>query len=368
MEKKDFYWGFSHCGYFDTLYPWAPLSTEEKIKRAVREMREIGVGWWRPHIHWHIVEPVIKNVNLKVSDVTEEMVENYAFVDKEINWKDCDLMVDICTSQGIGLFIVLCCGYTWQLPLFRSEKGYIKATPNNVGRENYLGLIYLHTRAAVRRYKDRVKVWELENELNGAAETILAARWRHGSLWFSFNFLTDIIKTMYEAVKKEDPEAKTTHNFHTDARILHPIYSWKIDVKKWIKYLDIIGIDPYPNYIMGRPVGGKIVCKKAKAAKKISQGKPVMILESGYPVKPGWRMYSEKGQTRYIQQIADLARRNDADGFFYYCLVSPEGYPTEGPWSYKYFQAIEHWWGMIRSDDSYRPAFYEYREIIQKNK
>ena len=53
-------------------------------------------------------------------------------------------------------------------------------------------------------------------------------------------------------------------------------------------------------------------------------------------------------------------------GFYYYELCSPEGFPVEGPWSNRFFQSIEPWWGMVRRDDSRRASWFEYRRAMEE--
>jgi hypothetical protein len=90
-----------------------------------------------------------------------------------------------------------------------------------------------------------------------------------------------------------------------------------------------------------------------------------MVLESGYPVKPAYRGMSESRQASYVRDAVESAAGAGAHGFYYYCLCSPEGYPVEGPWSNRFFQNIEPWWGFLRCDDSKRAAWFEYRRSIE---
>jgi hypothetical protein len=358
MDDENFMWGFSQTDYPDSLYPWKDLGLDEKLDLLVRDLRGTGVKWFRPHIHWNGIEPIADRWNIKVKEVTDELVQQYC---NSARWGDYDAMIDKLIAGGINLFPVIGCGYIYFLPFYKDKKSE-KIIPDNVGKENYLGLLYLYARAVVRRYKKRVKYWQIENELNVAGETVIWG-WRKGVSWFNWKFLTEVLKTLNRAVKIEDPEAKTTMNFHTDVRVVPGIYDWKRDIKRWVEHIDIIGIDAYPNYVIGSPVRGEVVGKRVKAAKSLDLGKPVIVLETGYPSGPAWKGFNEARQAIYLKQACRSSRINGAGGFFYYCLVSTEGFPARVMTSNRGLQDIEPWLGIV-GVDRYKPAWYAYREEI----
>ncbi len=91
--------------------------------------------------------------------------------------------------------------------------------PNVVGEETYLAYVYRAARATVRRYKQRVHMWQIENELNEAYLASVGGQRRFqllGSAWRKWDFLTAVLSTCRMAVKDEDPAALVTMNFHTD--------------------------------------------------------------------------------------------------------------------------------------------------------
>lgn len=359
-------WGFSHCAFYDSWYPWCGAPFEERLKRITGDLVRSGANSFRPHIHWHRVEPVLLWDISSVDTVTGEMVEAYATAGEGVSWKPYDNLIDTLARSGMEPHMVLGAAYDFQIPAFQSEGVYLKAIPDNIGRDRYLGSLYLHARAAVRRYKDRVHVWQLENELNGAGETMLFARWRTGRSWLDSGFLTAIMEVLRDAVQREDATALTSHNFHTDARVLAGFYDWRKDVHRWLAYLDVIGVDSYPNYPFGWPVRGSAVGRKVAQAREAGEGRPVMVLESGYAVRPRHRGNNENRQARYVRDALLSSAEAGARGFYYYELCSPEGYPVEGPWSNRFFQSIEPWWGMVRRDDSYRPSWFEYRRTLEE--
>ena len=139
-------------------------------------------------------------------------------------------------------------------------------------------------------------------------------------------------------------------------------------MERWGRYIDIVGVDAFPNYLFGHPPMGSRVGKKVAQAREVARGKPVMVLESGYPVRPGYRGMSEGGQAVFVRDAVASTADAGGCGFYYYTLCSPEGYPVEGPWSNRFFQSVEPWWGLVRIDWSRRPAWLEYRKAVSSAK
>ncbi len=351
-------WGFAHCGFFDTWYPWSHISYEERLLRLISDIKESGANSFRPQIHWHQVEPVMIEGVFSLDDATDDLIEAYSRGELDVHWEKYDLMVDELAKAGLEPHLVIAAAYTFQVPNAHIRGTFKRATPDNIGATRYIALAYLHARAAVRRYKGRVHIWQIENELNAAGETLLVARWRSGSAWLDWGFLTELIDALSLAVKQEDPSALRSHNFS-----LRPLL-WRDDILRWRQFLDIIGIDPYPNYVFGFPERGKSVGGKVRDTVSLSAGKPVMVLESGYPVRPARRGYSEGRQAAYIRNAISSTFESGGRGFYYYEICSPEGFPVEGPWSDKFFQSIEPWWGLVGKDDTKRPGFFQFKKTI----
>lgn len=353
--------GFSHMNFFQSLYPWERAWTlTERLDRAISDLVELGANAWRPWIHWGVVEPVIAQPLLARREVTDQRVEDYAR-DESHGWAAYDHLVDACCAAGIELHLVLGGGYHFALPAFEHATSGMKFLPSVVGHEAYLAHLLLHTRAVVRRYRDRVSLWQLENELNGAGETRTFVRWRWGGSWWNWSFLTAILDTLHEAVKTESPAAQVSHNFVTDIRLL-PGMHWSRDIRRWRERLDIVGIDAYPDYVLGHWSRGAKVARTTEAAVEVSGGKPVMVLEAGYPTAPAYRGFSEAGQVEYLESAIESSLRCGARGYYYYNLCSPEGqmrwFQGETP-----FERVEPHWGLVRGDGSCKPGFDAIRRV-----
>lgn len=357
-------WGFSHCAFYDSWYPWSGGTFQQRLERLTADLVDSGANSFRPHIHWRQVEPSLVASLKNPGDVTGEMVGEYAAGGPGVDWGSYDMMVDSLVDAGIEPHIVLGAAYDFQLPTLRRGDGRTLAVPDNLGHDRYLAHVHLHARAAVRRYRDRVHLWQIENELNVAGETMLFFRWRSGRSWLDRGFLTALIEVLSDAVRREDPAALASHNFHTDIKVVPGIHDWRGDVTRWLPFIDVVGVDGYPNYVFGWPSRGHAIGKKVTEAVRVSSGRTVMVLESGYPVRPGYRGFNEARQAEYARDALLSARQAGARGFYYYVMCSPEGYPVEGPWSDRFLQSVEPWWGMVRRDDSRRPAWFAYKRAM----
>jgi hypothetical protein len=361
--------GFAHCYHLHlSMLPFNTGSFEERMDKAYGMMKKAGATFFRPHIHWNRIEPFIHHPDLKAKEVTDKTVEEYAMGRKEgVFWTETDIMVDKMLEHGIKPFLCLGGGYLHQLPLFERRRNILSFNPSNIDSKTYMGHLYLYARASVRRYKDRCRHWQLENELNMAGETAVVLKWRHGLRWFSRRFQLALIDTLYRAVKEEAPDSFTTHNICGMSYKLIPyLYDWKRDLSQWNQYMDIIGIDPFPNYSFGHPIViGKVITGIMNDLRKMNLRKPVYILEDGYPVKPAGKGFSEERQVEYYRALLEACAQNGVDGVFIYCFSSQEGAPGNEWHRRKRRLDVEDWWGVIRADGSTRPA-YDY--LVNRNR
>jgi len=358
--------GFAHAYHLPlSLLPWDGRSFAERLDKSFTLMRAAGATSFRPHIPWNSVEPVIKSPLIKVADVTDYLVDryiagevaNHSPGERAIFWDENDLLMDKMAEHGINPFVCLGVAYFAQLPLVEIKNGLTRFNPSHIPLENYLGHLYLHTRAVVRRYKSKCKRWQLENEINGAG-IHAALGWRKGYIWFSRSVQTKVLEIIHRAVRQEDPEAVTCHNFMIPLKTVPYFYTYKNQLRMWDKYLDVVGIDPYPNFMQGLPLEvEKEFNKIIGEVKAMGVNKPIYIMETGYPARPGARGFSEENQKEYYAQALDVAERNKIHSLFFYCFTSQEGSPGAEWCSDKQTNDIQDWWGLIRADGTARPAY-----------
>lgn len=198
-----------------------------------------------------------------------------------------------------------------------------------ITKETYLEALELHTRAVVRRLKNVIGFWQVENELNQAdlaAVTNLRDDFRrNGSAWAHLDFLDTVMQAMATAVHNEDPSARITHNFH-------PFRLRKI--QDWGQYLDVIGLTYNPNFIFAFPMLGFAAGDMVKIAYNLlgNTAKPVWILSSGYPAKEnggseGWDFsenfdqningFTTARQSGWVNSALVNSSASQADAFLY---------------------------------------------------
>ena len=308
-------------------------------------LKDLGARCFRPELNWRRIEPEVPAGVLTVGDVkaTPSLIDDYIAAH---DWSFVDRLIDPLVAHGIRPVAVVGLGYNGALPKHVGRT----ANPNVLGRANYLGRIYLYARATVRRYKDRVSIWQIENELNEAPLTTLYG-WRspssltRGCLWRDFGFLAELLATLADAVRAEAPGALTMLNFHTDIhdnihrRLWVPglrkavgTHTWLVATLVWQEHLDIIGIDAYPNYYTADPVYGGDIEERIGRIKAVLPGKPVVVVETAYPIPregefPNPVDWTEEKQEAYVREAVAGARRAGANGFLYFAVDSPGGTP-----------------------------------------
>ena len=377
----------------------------------IQQMKELGANAVHPNIRWITVEPVILDASLTVDAVNgnPDLISDYP-----VNWTAIDNKINTLVSNGFLLVPWLGTGFTVDLPRING----VGATPDELGKEQYLGCIYRHVRAVVRRYKDRVHYWTIENELNEAQLAILFG-WRAGGAWNDEEFAMDLIAVLHDAIIAEDPTAEIGTVFHTDIHegIHHdfrPVhvngstlagpYHWTEWLGKWAQYISFVGINSYPNYYTADPIYGTDAGERVAAAKAIVPDKPVIVFETAYSTPaPGVNLldpmdFTEEKQAQYIEDAINSTIENGGAGFFHFILESQgitAGYTSAdrdalnvlgsafrngdaealidflfANFDYCYnvlprvLMKVEQGFGLIRSDGSKRPSFYVLQDIF----
>lgn len=299
------------------------------------------------------VEPEIIRQELTVEQVKAHPAMIDEFISRH-DWTGFDAKIAPYIAAGIYIVVQLGSGFDGDLPRFEGGP----ANPNRLGRENYLGHMFLYVSAVAKRYKDKVKIFCLECELNEAGLATLYG-WRSPSFiepesaWCDFQFLTSLIATMSEAVDLGAPNVLKAASFHTDISQDLDIgrmtgnniqrMSWIEVIMAWEQYLDIIGLNAYPNYYVADPVYYDDIRDRVMIVKDLFPDKPVVIFETGYPIPrkddgtsddaifPDPVDWTEKKQARYLWH-AIWGAAEVADGIFCFnpygtgCGGAPEGY------------------------------------------
>jgi hypothetical protein len=336
----------------DTSFQWGVVMNPNP---STTEMAaDLGCNYVRFPIPWTRVEKILDTPGLRLEEITPGMVAKYAFDDPTKNWSGTDQRMQACVDRGLKPFVVLACGFTGKLPLLPSGAVF---TPD-FGKERYLAHLSLFAQAAALRYGPLVDYWQLENELNAAGLTVTWG-WRSGEAWKDPGFRTQVLMTLRDAVKKNDPTALVAVNFHTI------LPNWPLDLIEWNGLIDVVGLDVYPNYLLGWPVLGEAVGLMVELARLVAPGKRVIILETGYPSRPTWQGFSEKRQAEYLEEAVSGALSAGADGFYWYSLESAEQPGNTGVnFPFTLIESVEGYFGLVKPDGTKKPAYETYRSII----
>gem|GEM_PF-1620815 len=250
-------------------------------------------------------------------------------ISEEKKWKSFDKKIDQAIKRNIEIIPIVGHGYKFYQPLYKGKP----FGPHLVGQQKYLGTMALFVRAFVRHYSHQFKIYQIENELNVAALTQLWG-WREPSDfeavkkgdWANLNFQKKVMETLLWSVKTEDPDGLVTHNFQTDLsgklqnQIGQP--TWEQSIELWRNYLDIIGLDYYPNYYdSDKKVEGEL-SRIIETARVHGCGKPVWIIETNYPSGPKDLGYTPEKQANFIKMVKKEAEASRAEVLLFYGALS----------------------------------------------
>lgn len=400
--KEKFLWGIV----------FIPDENNRGLKNQVADLQELGVTqakWW---MDWSETEPIVLLHDLEKKKVRpacgpkpfgerrpaptergysfltradvekhQEIIEEYAHPEDPksrfhglVDWSASDEIITLLNENGIEPVPLI--GDATTAPYLKpsdtetfriapepedwQEADEIKGVGKSyqgIGKEAYLGHILLYTAAAARRYqkgKFSVKFWNTENELNWAYVHVSEAGWRKGESWKDQEFLTKLLATLDKGIHLGNPKAQTTMNIN----IHDP--GWEKDLIAWRDLMDVIGLGAYPNYLFSKPVLGRMVGNAVTSAAALSEGKPVVVMETGYPTGPETRGWGETQQVEFIREAIRSAREAGAAGFFYFRLDDAKETTMT-----KKVQEVESHWGLVDAKGRRKPAFFVYQEFIK---
>ncbi len=299
---------------------------EGRVSQYAQLASDLGLRGLRIQCHWRLLAPTI------------DLTKSDAQLISELNWEKCDEAIRQVQEKRIKVILTMGRGYVGSLPIDLKTGEAVNPSTASLGKERYITLQSLIAEAIAKRYKDKgIYLYQLENELNEAGLTTQYG-WRAPkgfsaaeTPWFDWDFLTNLLKGLSEAVKKADSTAIVTTNFHTDVpELFHDVYytpNWKEALEAWRSFVDVISLDTYPNYIVSQPTQGNIVGDRVNMARSLAcPGQPVMVMETGYPSdsQPLPRGYSETLQKEFIENAFASAYAAGASGFMIFGLKTEE--------------------------------------------
>lgn len=302
-----------------------PGSEAQRAVLALADiLQDLRVDFVRCWFPWRFFEPKPVDEN-ELGSLLESSYREWPF----------DFLVNTLYERGIGVVPVVACGYNRMLP-----EGL---TPDKDARL-YVQRAVVHARLLVRRYKGKVKFWQIENEPDWWAEHE-AGGWRSGGRWLDPRGFRDwLLRDLNEAVHAEDPSASTIINLEADAA--------KVDPSEFAVSCDILGLDFYPNYRASVPIDVSVF-RRTDAYKRA--GKPLIISETGYPSGPGMLGYSPERQAEYVVAACREANALDynAVGIWRYVDTSNRSFPEQ-----------ENHFGLIDAGGRGKPALKALADTI----
>ena len=306
------------------------LSAAEATASLADDSSDLKVDFVRCWFNWRFFEP---------SPVPEDSLDS--LLEESYQKWPLDGMVNTLVNRGIEIVPVLGCGYERMLPMGLNV---------DKDRSLYLKRLAIHVRLLIRRYKGKVKHWQIENEPNWWRMHVEGG-WRSGVSWLDpRGFREDLLKTLNDAVHEEDPAAMTIINLEGDGGMK--------DLNVYPEYADVLGLDFYPNYKAASPINIDIFDKARDFAKQI--GKPVIISETGYPSGPRLLGYSEARQAQYVKMAFEKAYSLDG--------INGIAIWRHRDTTWRSFPPQENRFGLKESKGRPKPAWNTMRDSIAKIK
>jgi len=306
-------------------HPWNSHKYGRKgdLEKAVALMKEAGVGWVRMDFLWSDIEPESGRLEL----------EKY------------DRIVDLLAKNNIHILGILNYSTDWA-----SSCGKWNCPPADSG------IFIKYAETVIRRYKDRIKYWEVWNEPDS------------NIYWAAQDGLKSycaLLKEVYAAAKKIDPDCKILNGGLANgiASVNHLYDNGAKD------YFDILNIHIFESpldaaaikRVLAYPkLAHKIMLRNGDAAKKI------WVTEIGCPgmgagiESKNWWMGgnpSEEQQAAWVKEVfTKLIKQETVEKVFWAFFRDCKGHWDNG---------IDYF-GLVRWDFSRKPSFLVYQECFNK--
>jgi hypothetical protein len=294
---------FTQTRYFGT-HSWLDECSDLPLTWHVQNIKGMGANISRNHIYWDKIEPV----------------------PGQFNWQQTDDMVDALTAAGVEPLLALltsppwakgmCQGDTTPCPDYASE--YVPT--DDAEFSAWLNFYQDFVRTAVRRYRGKVRLWELWNEPN------LGYTWRVADQTTSQARIIELYSRFASAItaviKQEDPSAQVAAGSLTILDNLPSYATGAIPIpgKVFLQgmydngfYPDIVSVHPYADgnelpddYAASYPANS---FKDVETIRQVmlanGQDKPIWITEFGWKIWPG---LSEDQQAQYLKKAFEMIR------------------------------------------------------------
>ena len=316
MANNTFVWGVTLCE--------VPKEYKDgDLERIV----ELGAGWVRLHIPWRYIEK-------------EKGVFDFSFYDR---------LTAQLKEKGLNILAAVGCAYSSMLP-----EWILKENEICLDLSLYLPQLKRYVRETVAHFKDKVSIWQAENEINHT-ELHIATGWRSPAWILDEKKEIKVLFCIISAIR-ETTSSPIMINLECD----NP--NWEKSLKAYSRSLsfDLIGVDFYPCYSMIScdPINSlpdRILRLAEIIDKALSFKKEVIVAEIGYPGPKD--NYSEENQANYIHQACQALLTTKAKGIFIWELADQTSKEPEFP---------EYYFGLLNRDRTPKASFEVYKdEILQ---
>lgn len=313
-------------------------------------LKSWGVGFVRSWFPWNFFE---QGMNPRASTTLEQPLASSSPCGSSEFRFPLDDFVSKMDEAEIGMIGVLGNGYSRFLPTGLQT--------NNL--DEYVERLTESCSQIVRHYKDKVKVWQIENEPNWwkAHYTI---QWRKGRIWLETKNQEVILRALHDVVRSESPDATIMINLEADNKRFRfasffPRLTAPMDWKLYAKYCDVIGLDFYPNYSHSTPIDASLLSRTAQGVKK-RVGLPIFVIETGYPTGPRPFGFSAQKQSKYIRAACEQSFSCDA--------ITGLGWFRFSDSYWRSFPFTENHFGLLTKEGMPKPGWTEYATQIKQRR
>lgn len=304
-------------------HPWNNYHySPEKVEKAVRMLKELGVGWVRMDFLWSDIEPK----------------------ENEFDFEKYDRIVNLLCAQKINILGVLQYNANWTSP------AEWNSPPDDTS------LFTRYVKEVIKRYKDKIKHWELWNEPDSPV------------YWAKQDGLKSyvaLLKEVYRAAKETDPECKILNG-----GLANGLASINLLYDNGAKdYFDILNLHFFTNPYYQNAIRQVEVFPKLAYKIMLRNGdgnKKIWITEIGCPgVKiglnvPNWwlgKNPSEEMQADWLKKVFRVLLEDENVEKVFWAFFRD----TDKHWG----NGIDYF-GLVRFNFTKKPGFKAYQEAIKE--
>ena len=237
--------------------------------------------------------------------------------------------------------------------------------------DEYLTQVYRFVHTVVDRYKETIKFWSTENEINAPEH---APRLPSGKPPWTIDQAVEIVRTMSQAIRDADPDATVILLTSSRNARVDPLDFAQLCVERGVDF-DSVGFEAYPND--PQPTGMSLADIYEYMAKFTKLGKTIFMPEVVYwsadPIVhqlypgPYWQKaeawgFSQEAQAEWLRYILIYTYGMPSTGFNWF-VFSDQATVENRDFDIPYYN-LEMYGGLLDADGKPKQAFHTFRELI----